>query len=157
MRFRSDFEAADDWVRWRLAAVRYILLVQGFLPKIHAPDAHLDVAGVITLRSLPLIGERLRGGDDKQQERRSAEGLQTHQRPGPGHRGVIDCAAGYYSAKLPAKGTVRSGKGRGPRGPSRPPSESVEQRQIDRVAHRAVAEIARVQVVAAVVDRQHPR
>src|SRR5262249_57028656 len=30
-----------------------------------------------------------------------------------------------------------------------------EQRQIDRVAHRVVAEIARVEVVAAVVDRQY--
>src|SRR3989440_3692005 len=35
-------------------------------------------------------------------------------------------------------------------------SASVEQRQIDRVAHRAVAQVARVKVVAAIVDRQHP-
>src|SRR5262245_27959851 len=34
---------------------------------------------------------------------------------------------------------------------------SVEQLQVDRVSHRAVAPIARVQVVAAVVDRQHLR
>src|SRR5437879_128128 len=34
-------------------------------------------------------------------------------------------------------------------------SRLVEQRQVDRVAHRVVAEIARVKVVAAVVDRQH--
>src|SRR4030095_12888924 len=32
----------------------------------------------------------------------------------------------------------------------------LEQREIDRVAHRAVAQIARVEVVAAIVDRQHP-
>src|SRR5215831_14171129 len=37
------------------------------------------------------------------------------------------------------------------------PRSLPEQRQIDRVAHRVVAEIARVEVVAAVVDRQHPR
>src|SRR5215813_187928 len=36
------------------------------------------------------------------------------------------------------------------------PRSLPEQRQIDRVAHRVVAEIARVEVVAAVVDRQHP-
>src|SRR5580765_7060017 len=33
----------------------------------------------------------------------------------------------------------------------------VEQRQIDRVTHRAIAEIARMEVIAAVVDREHPR
>src|SRR5215470_16852332 len=36
------------------------------------------------------------------------------------------------------------------------PRSLLEQRQIDRVAHRVVAEIARVEMVAAVVDRQHP-
>src|SRR6267142_5556109 len=34
---------------------------------------------------------------------------------------------------------------------------SVEQRQVDRVAHRAVAQVARVEVVAAIADRQHAR
>src|SRR6267378_996108 len=37
-----------------------------------------------------------------------------------------------------------------------PCSASVEQREIDRVAHRAVPQVARVQVVVAIVDRQHP-
>src|SRR5256885_15371855 len=37
-----------------------------------------------------------------------------------------------------------------------PWSASVEQREIDGVAHRAVAQVARVKVVAAIVDRQHP-
>src|SRR2546421_8833935 len=35
-------------------------------------------------------------------------------------------------------------------------SASVEQRQVDGVAHRAIAQVARVKVVAAIVDRQHP-
>src|SRR5467141_3535456 len=37
-----------------------------------------------------------------------------------------------------------------------PWSASVEQRQIDGVAHRAVTQVARVEVVATIVDRQHP-
>src|SRR5438477_1051517 len=37
-----------------------------------------------------------------------------------------------------------------------PWSASVEQRQFDGVAHRAIAQVARVKVVAAIVDRQHP-
>src|SRR5207245_704919 len=41
-------------------------------------------------------------------------------------------------------------------GPSRGPPSRTEQGEIDRVAHRAVAQVARVKVVAAVVDRQHP-
>src|SRR6185369_4315272 len=32
---------------------------------------------------------------------------------------------------------------------------SVEQRQVDRISHRAIAQVARVKVVAAIVDRQH--
>src|SRR5262249_45702187 len=36
------------------------------------------------------------------------------------------------------------------------PSSSVKQRKIDRVSHRAVAQVARVKVVAAIVHRQHP-
>src|SRR5713226_6897268 len=39
---------------------------------------------------------------------------------------------------------------------SGPPIPLLEQREIDRVAHRAVAQVARVKVVAAIVDRQHP-
>src|SRR3989441_9580422 len=35
-------------------------------------------------------------------------------------------------------------------------SASVEQREIDGVAHRAVPQVARVKVVATIVDRQHP-
>src|SRR5436309_2448632 len=37
-----------------------------------------------------------------------------------------------------------------------PWSASVEQRELDGVAHRAVTQVARVKVVAAIVDRQHP-
>src|SRR5207248_412643 len=37
------------------------------------------------------------------------------------------------------------------------PSPSVEQRELDGVAHCAIARVARVQMVAAVVDRQHAR
>src|SRR3989441_11432459 len=37
-----------------------------------------------------------------------------------------------------------------------PWSASVEQRELDGVAHRAVTQVARVEVVAAIVDRQHP-
>src|SRR3989441_9651140 len=37
-----------------------------------------------------------------------------------------------------------------------PWSASVEQRELDGVAHRAVTQVARVKGVAAIVDRQHP-
>src|SRR5438270_4669243 len=37
-----------------------------------------------------------------------------------------------------------------------PWSASVERREFDGVAHRAVGQVARVKVVAAIVDRQHP-
>src|SRR5437016_1803491 len=37
-----------------------------------------------------------------------------------------------------------------------PWSASVEQRELDGVAHRAVPQVARVKVVATIVDRQHP-
>src|SRR5438552_13568610 len=43
-----------------------------------------------------------------------------------------------------------------PRSRAMPWSASVERREIDGVAHRAVAQVARVKVVAAIVDRQHP-
>jgi len=64
-------EAATGEAAIRLAASEHpdLVLLDLGLPGMTG----LDVAGVITLRFLPLIGERLSGGDDKQQERRSAE------------------------------------------------------------------------------------
>src|SRR5262249_61790092 len=58
---------------------------------------------------------------------------------------VIEGRTGYAGASPSAGGLG---------GPSRSPM-SLEQRQVDRVAHRTIAQIARVEMVAAVVDRQH--